>query len=112
MERRAGFGFTGDQAVAGLQQKVDLGTAGFAIVVQGRLMPTVGVVLVEFADHPAFEDGATQRVMPQFAGIADAEQVAGQPGIEKMQLGALDQLFADIAVPGGGQHHHETRLED
>ena len=59
MEGCPGFDFAGDHAAAGGQQDVDLGAARFTIVVQRRLASTVGVVLVDFASHPAFKNCAT-----------------------------------------------------
>jgi hypothetical protein len=40
-------------------------------------------------------------VKARLPGLADAEQVAEQSGVEEVQLGRLHHLLSDIGVPRG-----------
>ena len=82
LHRCARLGCAGDQIKSGLQQNVDLGAAGFAVMEQRWPATTVGVVFVDFAGHPAFENRTAQRMVTQLVGTANAEQVTGEARVK------------------------------
>ena len=56
------------------------------------------VVLENLAHHPGFQQGAGHRPGFQRCRVGPAGQVGGQAGIEKLQLGRLDEALAQIGV--------------
>ena len=42
----------------------------------------------------------------------DPQQVAQEAGVQEVQLGALDQPFAEVAVMGSQEGDQKARLED
>ncbi len=95
-----------------LHDDIDLQSARLAVMLQIRLLPAVEKALEDLCRNPALEKRTTKRVAAQLIRVANSEKAAGQPAVEKMKLWRLDELFADLSMPGRSGDAEEARLED
>ena len=64
-----------------------------------------------FRRYPRFENRSALRVVPQLLGLANAQQVAYESGVKKVQLGGLDHALAYRRMPARNAEHEITRFE-
>ncbi len=69
------------------------------------------VKLVQLRYHPALEDRAPQRMVPQLIRLANVEQVTQDPAVQEMKLRRLDHLFTDVGVAGWQANHEIAGFE-
>ena len=108
----AGLGFDRDHLVHLLQNEIDLESLGIAEVVEARLQAAMNTRLTNLRRHPALEDRAPQGMVAELPRLGDPEQVAGQPGVEEVELRGLDGLLANVAVPRRQPVADEAGLQD
>lgn len=108
----ARLGFGQHEARRRIQNEVDFDAALLAQVEERGRLPAMDARLVDLRRDPGLEDRAAQRVVDELIRGADAQEVAREPGVEEVQLGGLDHLGGDAAMPGGQAKDQEARLED
>ena len=78
---------------------------------QGGRAAVVEIGLHDLSDHVVLEDGPSERMRHDLAGIADAEKLTKQAGVVEVQLRAFDHPLVEVPVVGRKQKHDEARLQ-
>ena len=107
----AGLRLGKDEPRSPIDDEVDFG-ARRAIMPQAGLYGAMRDRLEDLHRHPALEDLSPQRVVTKFLRRTDAQEVAGQPRIQKVELGRLDLALPDVAAVGGSAKYEEAGLHD
>jgi surface antigen len=86
------------QRAADLENQVHLQAVAGSQVVQGRHLAEVQEALPEVGDDQGLEQVGKVRAVQQRRLVAKPEQVAGQGRVVEVELRALDQALAEVAV--------------
>ena len=107
-ESGARLDFHGMQLARVFKHQVHFHTMVIAPEVNVGWQSLIEAMLECLAHHPRFENSATQGMGGQRLRTVNAQQMAQQAGIQKIQLGHLDQTFAKVLVVRLQQVNHIT----
>ena len=96
----AAFDFDEREAVRRFFDQVDFPFFGVAVVEKVVGAPRMGEAFQAFGHDESLEEGAAEGVGFQDGGGFDAQQAAGEAGIEEVELGRFGELLSDVAGPG------------
>jgi len=71
----------------------------------------VEIGFYDLCDHIVLEDGPSERMRHDLAGISDAEKLAKQAGIVEEQLRTFNRPLVEVSIVGSKQEHNEACLQ-